>query len=84
MTNTDSDKNSLMNVDKKYRTNVLENLARLVSEKKVDILNLDNLDKEALKNLAREIGLTTSKKSQTFLLTEIKSVARVFLAGEGM
>ena len=84
MTNTDSDKNSLMNVDKKYRTNVLENLARLVSEKKVDILNLDNLDKEALKNLAREIGLTTSKKSQMFLLTEIKSVARVFLAGEGM
>ena len=61
----------------------LENLAKLVSEKKVDILNLDNLDKQGLKNLATELGLTTAKKSQVFLLTEIKAVSRVFLAGEG-
>ena len=83
MTNTDCDKKSLMNVDRKYRTNVLENFSKLVSEKKVDILNLDNLDKQGLKNLATELGLTTAKKSQVFLLTEIKAVSRVFLAGEG-
>ena len=83
MTNTDSEKKSLFNIEKPYRKNVLENLVKMVSEKEINILDLDQLEGHHLKQKARELGIPTSKKSNIVLLEEIKAVARVFLAGQG-
>jgi hypothetical protein len=83
MINTDSQKKTLFNTTKTYKENVLENLVKMISEKRLDVLNLENLDKAKLVSVAKELGMTTSKKSQIVLLEEIKAVARIFLAGQG-
>ena len=83
MTNTDSEKKSLFNIEKPYKKNVLENLVKMVSEKEIDILHLDQLEGNVLKQKARELGIATSKKSNIVILEEIKAVARIFLAGQG-
>ena len=83
MVNTDSQKKTLFNRVKKYKEDVLANLLKMVSEKRLDVLNLDKLDTEGVKKVAKELGMPISKKSRTFLLEEIKSVARIFLAGQG-
>ena len=83
MTNTERNKKSLMNVTKKYKKNVLANLIDMVSSKQLDILGLDNLNPSEMKNIAKKIGISVSKKSNTVLLEELKSLAKVFLAGQG-
>ena len=83
MINTDCDKKSLFNKEITYKSDVLEKLVKMVSEKRIDVLNLNNLDGKKLKDVAKEIGITTSKKSNVALLEEIKAVTRIFLAGQG-
>ena len=86
MTNTDCEKKSLLNSYKTYKTDVLAKLVKMVSEKRLDVLGLDKLAKEegdGLKNVAKEVGIPTSKKSKTVILEEVKAVARIFLAGQG-
>ena len=84
MTNTESGKKSLMNSYKSYKEDVLAKLIEMVSEKRLDLLHLDELAKgDRLKEVAREIGIPVSKKSKTVLLEEVKAVARIFLAGQG-
>ena len=80
MVNTDCDKKSLFNKELNYTTDVL---GKLVAEKKLDVLNIDKLEGKHLKQVAKEIGLATSKKSDIFLQEEVKSLARLFLAGQG-
>ena len=56
----------------------------MVSEKRLDVTKLEELNVKELKDVAHEIGITKiSKKSNIVLLEEIKSVARVFIAGQG-
>ena len=83
MVNTDCDKKSLFNKELNYTTDVLGKLVDMVAENKVDVLNLDKLEGKHLKQVAKEIGLTTSKKSDLSLQEEVKALARIFLAGQG-
>ena len=83
MVNTDSQKKTLFNKTKKYKDDILANLLRMVSEKRLDVLKLDKLDKDEIRHVAKELGMTITKKSKTFLLEEIKAVSRIFLAGQG-
>ena len=86
MTNTESGKKSLMNSYKTYKADVLANLVKIVYEKRLNVLSLDELAKatgDRIKNVAKELGMSTAKKSKTVLLEEIKAVARIFLAGQG-
>ena len=83
MVNTDCDKKSLFNKELNYTTDVLGKLVDMVAEKKLDVLNIDKLEGKHLKQVAKEIGLATSKKSDIFLQEEVKSLARLFLAGQG-
>ena len=62
---------------------MLANLIDMVSSKQLDILGLDNLNPSEMKNIAKKIGISVSKKSNTVLLEELKSLAKVFLAGQG-
>ena len=83
MTNTEGRKKTLMNTNQKYSKDVLANFLKMVSNKRIDILGLDKLDSSQLKKISSEIGIKTSKKSNTVLLEELKSLARIFLAGQG-
>ena len=83
MTNTERKKKSLMNVQKKYSSDVLSKLMTVISSKRLDILGLDALDTSQLKNVAKEIGIGISKKSHTALLEEVKALTKIFLAGQG-
>ena len=83
MVNTDSQKKTLFNTPKNYKEDVLANLMKMVSEERLNVLNLDKLDKFKIIDVAKELGITTSKKSRTVLLEEIKAVTRIFLAGQG-
>lgn len=83
MTNTEGRKKTLMNTNQKYNKDVLANFLKMVSNKRIDILGLDKLDSSQLKKISSEIGIKTSKKSNTVLLEELKSLARIFLAGQG-
>ena len=84
MTNTEKSKKSLMNMNKKYSSDVLGKLLKMVSEKRLDVLRLDSLNAEELKSVAKEIGISTAKKSLTFILEEVKAVTKIFLAGQGI
>ena len=84
MTNTEKSKKSLMNMNKKYSSDVLGKLLKMVSEKRLDVLRLDSLNSEELKSVAKEIGISTAKKSLTFILKEVKAVTKIFLAGQGI
>ena len=83
MVNTDNQKKTLFNTPKNYKEDVLANLLKMVSEKRLNVLNLHNIGKDEIIDVAKELGMTTSKKSKTVLLEEIKAVARIFLAGQG-
>ena len=87
MVNTEIRKKSLMNTYQNYKSDVFNRFVKLVSTGQLDILNLEELAKSApdkLKKIAKEIGVHTKKKSSTVLLEELNSLAKVFLAGQGM
>ena len=65
-------------------SDVLGKLLKMVSEKRLDVLRLDSLNAEELKSVAKEIGISTAKKSLTFILEEVKAVTKIFLAGQGI
>ena len=76
-----------MNTYQNYKSDVFNRFVKLVSTGQLDILNLEDLAKSApdkLKKIAKEIGVRTKKKSSTVLLEELNSLAKVFLAGQGM
>ena len=82
--NKDSEKKSLMNTEKQYKKNILENFMNMVDNKRVDFLNLDKLDGAELTEFVRELGIPNiSKKSNVYLREEVKNVAKIFLAGQG-
>ena len=84
MVNKDSEKKSLMNTEKQYKKNIVENFMNMVASGRVDFLNFEKLDEAELTEFARELEIPNiSKKSNVYLREEIKNVGKIFLAGQG-
>ena len=82
--NSDREKKTLFNKTVSYGPNTMAGLAKLISKKKIDILNLDTLDSVDVKNISKQLHLKTiSSKSNVRLLEEIKFVCKMYLAGQG-
>ena len=83
--NSDSEKKSLFNKPVNYGSNTMTGLAQLISKKKIDILNLDNLDATEVKKISKALHIKgISSKSVIRLLEEIKFVCKMYAAGQGM
>ena len=84
MVNTECEKKTLFNKEINYDKSVLEKLVNMVSENRLDVTKLEDLETKELRDVANEIGITKlSKKSNIVILEELKNTARVFLAGQG-
>ena len=83
--NSDSEKKSLFNKPVNYGSSTMTGLAQLISKKKIDILNLDNLDATEVKKISKALHIKgISSKSVIRLLEEIKFVCKMYAAGQGM
>ena len=83
--NSDREKETLFNKQVSYGPETMIGLAKLISKKKIDILNLDNLSSSKVKDISKDLCIKgISSKSNVRLLEEIKFVAKMYAAGQGM
>ena len=83
--NSDSEKKSLFNKPVNYGSKTMTGLAQLISKKKIEILNLDNLEATEVKKISKALHIKgISSKSVVRLLEEIKFVSKMYAAGQGM
>jgi len=60
-------------------------LSKLIQSGKLDIVNIDALSASELRKIGRELKLKElSKKSNIALLEELKTIVKVFVAGQGI
>lgn len=87
MENTEIRKKSLMNCYHKYTSDVFTRFVKVVSTGQLNILGIEDLAKSSpdkLKQIAKGIGIRVKKKSNAVLVEELNSLAKVFLAGQGI
>ena len=83
--NSDSDKKTLFNKPVSYSSETMAGLTLLITRKKIDILNLDDLTSAETKKISRDLHLKSiASKSNVRLLEEIKFVCKLYAAGQGM
>ena len=83
--NSDREKKTLFNRTVNYGQNTMVALTKLISKKKIDILNLDQLNSAEVKKISKDLKLKAiSTKSNVRLLEEIKFVCKMYAAGQGM
>ena len=81
--NSDHEKKTLFNKKVQFNSDTFKGLAELIRDGKIDITNLESLSQQDIKWVSKELKLKMSKKSNTRLLEEIKSVCSAFIAGQG-
>ena len=82
--NSDRDKETLFNSPVSYGSKTMTGLAKLISKNKINILQLDDLSSEEIKNFSKALSIKQpSTKSNVRLLEEIKFVCKMYAAGQG-
>ena len=81
--NSDCDKKTLFDKKVKFGKNTFKALATLISEKRIDFLNLESISSDELRIIAKELHIKLSQKSHVRLLEEIKSICSAYIAGQG-
>ena len=81
--NTDSQKESLFNQNVNYGPETMIGLAKLISAKKIDILDLDSLKTNEVRKIGQKLCIKMGNKSNVRLLEEIKFVCKMYTAGQG-
>ena len=82
--NSDRDKETLFNSPVSYGSKTMTGLAKLISQKKINILHLDDLTSDEIKRFSKALSIKQlSTKSNVRLLEEIKFVCKMYAAGQG-
>ena len=82
--NTDSQKQSLFHQTSTYGPETMTGLAKLISKKKIDILDLDSLDNNEVKQISQKLFIKgIGKKSRVRLIEEITFLCKMYTAGQG-
>lgn len=83
--NSDRDKETLFNKTVTYGAKSMTGLTNLISQKKINILDLDSLTSAEIKQFSKTLDIKQiSDKSNVRLLEEIKFISKMFAAGQGM
>ena len=83
--NSDREKETLFDKQVSYGPETMTGLAKLIAKKGIDILHLDNLSSSQVKEISKDLCIkAVSSKSNVRLLEEIKFVAKMYAAGQGM
>ena len=83
--NNDATKKTLIYKPKNCNAKTMAGLTKLISNGRLDILNIDALSSSDLKKIGRKLKLKDiSKMSNVALREEIKTVVKVFVSGQGV
>ena len=82
--NNDVSKKTLIDKPRHCNATTMAGLSKLILSGRLDIMNIDALPASELKKIGRELKLKKlSKKSNIALLEELKTIIKVFVAGQG-
>lgn len=83
--NNDVSKKTLIDKPRHCNATTMARLSKLIQSGKLDIVNIDALSASELRKIGRELKLKElSKKSNIALLEELKTIVKVFVAGQGI
>ena len=82
--NTDTEKQTLFNQDVNYGSETMTELAKLISKRRIDILNLDSLSSNEVRSISKALHIKkVARKSNVRLLEEINFICKMYAAGQG-
>ena len=82
--NTDTEKETLFNQKVNYGPETMTELAKLISKRRIDILNLDSLSSNEVRSICKALHVKSiARKSNVGMLEEIKFICKMYAAGQG-
>ena len=77
-------KETLYNKNNNYGPNTMAGMAKLVMRGEINLTDIDSILPENTKKISKDLQLKISGKSNAMLVEEIKHIARMYVAGQGM